>query len=97
MKRVHVACKKRERGYHPYIDALERGEVDPPLSQIVKVAEVLGIDPGVLLVGEDIPISRLWILDSFIKYLAGKEEPLYLASIEGLIKDAMAKRLKGRA
>jgi hypothetical protein len=97
MKRVHVACKKRERGYHPYIDALERGEVDPPLSQIVKVAEVLGIDPGVLLVGEDIPPSRLWILDAFIKYLAGEEKPLHLEAIEGLMEDAMAKRPKGRA
>jgi len=97
MKRAHVACKKRERGYHPYIAALERGEVDPPLSQIVRVAEVLKIDPGALLAGEDIPISRLWILDTFIKYLAGDEEPLHLASIEGLMEDAMAKRAKGRA
>lgn len=94
---MHVACKRRERGYHPYIAALERGEVDPPLSQIVKVAEILRIDPGALLAGEDIPPSRPWILDAFIKYLAGAEKPLHLESIEGLMENAMAKRPKGRA
>ncbi len=97
MSKECVASEKRERGYHPYIDALERGEADPPLSQIVRVAEVLKIDPGALLAGEDMPISRLRILDTFIKYLAGDEEPLHLASIVGLMEDAMAKRAKGRA
>ncbi|HRR42292.1 MAG TPA: helix-turn-helix domain-containing protein [Syntrophales bacterium] len=97
MERAQVACKRRERGYDPYISALERGEVDPPLSLIFKVAEVLGIDPRALLAGEDIPMSRLWILDAFIKYLAGKEKPLHLETIQGLMEDAMAKRPKGRA
>jgi transcriptional regulator with XRE-family HTH domain len=97
MSKEGFLSEKRERSYHPYIAALERGELDPPLSQIEGVAKILNIEPGALLVGEDIPISRVLILDRFIKYLANKEKPLHLEAIEGLMEDAMAKRPKGRA
>jgi hypothetical protein len=87
MKAKNEHGGKREEDYHPYITAIERGDIEPTLSEVMKMGEVLGIDPAVIVTPRNIPDERLEFLSDFIKYLEG--EPKHLLTIQMLVIDAM--------
>lgn len=94
MKKEDVKTGAREKGYHPQIDTLERGEVDLSISKLKDTADALGIDPACLVVAAHIPEKRLLFLNDFIRYLSGKAEPKHFKEIKKLVDDTLMSRSK---
>ncbi|MCX6575212.1 MAG: hypothetical protein NTV82_02335 [Candidatus Aminicenantes bacterium] len=84
-----------KKGYHPVIDAIEKCERGVTIPELFKLAKVLDVDPGLLMMQTKIPDDRILFLQTFIKYLAVKDQPMHLTAIRNLVEDAMKKRIDG--